>query len=30
MAAGFFVVVVVFLPVKIHQQLSEAVVYLNF
>ena len=30
MAAGFPVVVVIFLPVKIHQQLPKVVVHLNF
>lgn len=30
MAAGFFVVVVVLLPVKIHQQLAEAFIHLDF
>ena len=30
MAAGFFVVVVIFLPVKIHQQLPKVVVHLDF
>ena len=30
MAAGFLVVVVIFLPVKIHQQLPKVVVHLNF
>ena len=30
MAAGFLVVVVIFLPVKIHQQLPKVVVHLDF